>query len=455
VLVRLAGPVALLLAVAASAPAAVRVVAPFPPERLADEGAIGLVVPGSGSTVTRSSALNALLTGKVQSSYLGGTPPGRPLIRLGEGPEPDTLVVLPPPGGTTNDRRYPIAVLGGGATGLLRSDSTRIDGLVSIADVATGRLHWVPHDDPARALRVLDARIERNDRLRLPLTLLLVFGSAAVALVRPRFGPRVFLLALAGNLWLAGWWLVALLAAAAVLLPLGAACAAVVVTYLLVLGLDPEAVALSPLGPSQAGRFYGFSNLLETTFLLPALVAPALLGRRGVLVGAAGLVAVGGSRFGADGGGLLVLLAGYAALAARLWRVRLSAPRVVGGLAALVVAGALLVALDGALGGSSHVTAALGGGPDELAGDLWRRLRLSWARATDWWAPMLALAVSLVGLAWVALQRPRYAITDALLVAIAVSVVVNDTPHDVLSVGAAAAFVVRRWEDERASAHPG
>ena len=113
-------------------------------------------------------------------------------------------------------------------------------------------------------------------------------------------------------MWLAGWWVVALLAAAAALLPLGAACAALVVAYLLVLGLDPEAVALSPLGPSQAGRFYGFSNLLETTFLVPALLGPAVLGRRGVLVGAAALVAVGGSRFGADGGGLLVLLAGYA-----------------------------------------------------------------------------------------------------------------------------------------------
>jgi hypothetical protein len=175
-----------------------------------------------------------------------------------------------------------------------------------------------------------------------------------------------------------------------------------------------------------------------------------------VLVGAAALVAVAGSRFGADGGGLLVLLAGYAALAARLFNVRLTAARVVGATAALIVAATLLVALDAALGGSSHVTDAVGGGPGELAGDLWHRLRLSWARVTDWWAPALAAGVSLVGLVWVALQRPRVPITDALLVALTVSVVVNDTPGDVLSIGAAAAFAVRRWERERISTlnHP-
>ena len=45
---RLALVAALLLAFAAPARAAVRVVEPFPPERYADEGAVGLVVPGPG-----------------------------------------------------------------------------------------------------------------------------------------------------------------------------------------------------------------------------------------------------------------------------------------------------------------------------------------------------------------------------------------------------------------------
>ena len=36
----------------------------------------------------------------------------------------------------------------------------------------------------------------------------------------------------AGNLWLAGWWLVALLAAAALVLPLGLASSVLLVAYL-------------------------------------------------------------------------------------------------------------------------------------------------------------------------------------------------------------------------------
>ena len=61
--------------------------------------------------------------------------------------------------------RTPIAE--GEARGLLTSDSTRIDGLVTPADVAAGRLRIVAHDDPAEALRTLGQRIERNDRWRL------------------------------------------------------------------------------------------------------------------------------------------------------------------------------------------------------------------------------------------------------------------------------------------------
>jgi mono/diheme cytochrome c family protein len=451
VAVRIGVAVTLALALAGPAIGAVRVVAPFPPERYAASGAVGLVVPGAGSRVTRQSALNALLTGRVETSYLGGTPAGKPRIRLGQGPPPDVYVVLPASGSSENDRRYPIALIGGGAAGLLTSDSTRIDGLVSVADVATGRLRWVPSADPVAALARLDARIDRNSRIHLPLTFLLIGAAGIVGLVRPRFAPRLFLLALAGNLWLAGWWLVALLATAALLLPLGAACATLVAAYLVILGVDGEAVSLSPLGPSQAGRFYGFSNLLETIFLVPALVGPGLLGRKGVAVAAAALVAIGGSRFGADGGGLLVLLAGYAVLVARLGRLRLTLPRVLVAGAVLALAAVALVGLDAALGGSSHVTDAVGGGPGALLSDLWHRLRLSWTRATGWWGPILTALIGSAALLRVATRRPRVPVTDALLVAIAVSLLVNDTPNDVLCMGAAAAFAVSRWERDRPS----
>jgi hypothetical protein len=58
------------LAAAAPAHAArVAVVAadPFPLERYADRGAVGLVVPGAGSTVTREGALAALVRGQVRT----------------------------------------------------------------------------------------------------------------------------------------------------------------------------------------------------------------------------------------------------------------------------------------------------------------------------------------------------------------------------------------------------
>ncbi len=447
--------VAILAALAWAGPAsgAVEVVDPFPLERYAGSGAIGLAVPGAGPSVTRESALNTLLTGEVQSSLLGGTPPSKALLVLGEGPPPDTLVVLPPPGRSENDR-YPIAVTPG-PRGLLTSDSTRIDGLVSLADVARGELEVVESDDPMAALERLQERIERNDRIRLPLSVLVGGIAYLTALFAPRLAPRVILLALAANLWLVGWWAVALVGLAAALLPLGVACAAILGTYLLALGLDPEAVALSPFGPSQAGRFYGVSNLLETFLLLPALLGAALLGRLGIAVAALALVAVAGNRFGADGGGLLVLLAAYATLALRLLGTRLDARRVVLGGVAVVVAGVALVGLDAALGGSSHVTDAVGDGPGAVLASLGDRLELSARRTFTSFGPAFAVLASLPVLAWVATRRPRRPITDALLVALAVSLLVNDTPGDVVAVGAAIAFTVRRFEDSNPRRAPG
>ena len=440
------GVIAILVALAVAGPAAaaVRVVAPFPPERYAETGAIGLAVPGAGPTVTREAALRTLLTGKVASSLIGGPKHGRPLITLGHGPPPDTLVVLPPRGKSEN-ARYPIAVTPG-PRGVLTSDSTRIDGLVSLADVAHGDLEVVTVDDPVATLEGLEDRIERNDRIRLPLTVLVGGIAYIVALFAPRFAPRVLLVALAANLWLAGWWLVALVALAALALPLGVACAAVLAAYLVVLGLDPEAVALSPFGPSQAGRFYGVSNLLETMLLVPALIGAARLGRAGAAVAALALVTVAGSRFGADGGGLIVLLAAYGTLLLRTTHARLGAARLVAVAAAAVALGLVLVAVDAALGGSSHVTHAVGGGPGELLGDLGDRLEISARRTFESFGPAFAALASLAVLLFVASRRPRGPLTDAMLVGLLVSLLVNDTPGDVLGIGAVGAFVLWRYE---------
>ena len=440
------GVIAILVALAVAGPAAaaVRVVAPFAPERYAETGAIGLAVPGAGPTVTREAALRTLLTGKVASSLIGGPKHGRPLVTLGQGPPPDTLVVLPPRGKSEN-ARYPIAVTPG-PRGVLTSDSTRIDGLVSLADVAHGDLEVVTVDDPVATLERLEDRIERNDRIRLPLTVLVGGIAYIVALFAPRFAPRVLLVALAANLWLAGWWLVGLVALAALALPLGVACAAVLAAYLVVLGLDPEAVALSPFGPSQAGRFYGVSNLLETMLLVPALIGAARLGRAGAAVAALALVTVAGSRFGADGGGLIVLLAAYGTLLLRTTHARLGAARLVAVAAAAVALGLVLVAVDAALGGSSHVTHAVGGGPGELLGDLGDRLEISARRTFESFGPAFAALASLAVLLFVASRRPRGPLTDAMLVGLLVSLLVNDTPGDVLGIGAVGAFVLWRYE---------
>ena len=149
------------------------------------------------------------------------------------------------------------------------------------------------------------------------MTIALATLLIALAVVRPRLALRALLVALAANLWLSP--MLALAAAVAVLvLPLGWACAAILVAYLVSMGLDPETVALSPFGPSQSGRFYGINNLLETMLLAPALVGAALLGRAGIVVAALAFVTIGGNRFGADGGGIVVLAVAYLVLLLRL-----------------------------------------------------------------------------------------------------------------------------------------
>jgi mono/diheme cytochrome c family protein len=440
------------LAMAAGAQADVRIVNSEQPDDWTG-GAIGLAVPGAGPTVTRAAAVRTLLTGKVGSSLLGGPPAGPEKIRLGVGTPPTILVTLPPAGVTRNTKRYPIVLLDG-SRGVLTSDSTRIVGLVSLADVANDKLRTVAAADPAGVLARLDGRINRNSRIRLPLTIVLAATAIFAAVFAPRYAPRVFLVALAANLWLMGWWLVAVLVGIVLFAPIGLACLALLAAYLAVLGLDPETVALSPFGPSQAGRFYGVSNLVETMLLVPALLGAARLGRLGVVAGAVALVLVGGNRFGADGGGLLVLLAGYSVLLLRLRGTHLS-PRLLAGLSVGVVAiGLGLVGLDAALGASSHVTNVVGDGPLGLLQAIGDRLELSARRTVSGWGPAFVVSSGLVGLAVVATRRQRGAVTDALLVALAVSLIVNDTPEDVVGVGVAAAFAIWRWENRTSRGRP-
>ena len=109
---------------------------------LAGRGAVGLLVPGVGATVNRRQALAAMIRGAQVNARLGGVPSGPPLLApsfsTGTPTAPGVIVVTLPPRGSpqANDRRYPIAVIGRGFHGLLKSPTTRIDGLVSIVDIA-------------------------------------------------------------------------------------------------------------------------------------------------------------------------------------------------------------------------------------------------------------------------------------------------------------------------------
>ena len=443
-------------------------------DRAAGLGAVGLLNPGAGPETSAALAEASLVRGEVRNSLRGGAPGGPPLValetgQLGSAGGPALYVGLPEGGLQPNDRRYPILVVGPGYEGLLTSESTRIPGLVSIADVAStaldrdGALGSEPADDAAGELLALDERIDENNDARLPATILVCALVLLLALVQPAAAVPGLAAALAANLalGLAGvsglWTVLAVLGLATALggpllarllrapLALGSTLTAVVGAYLLALGLDGPSVALSPFGPTQNSRYYGLSNLLETLLLVPALAGAALLhlslGWAAFAVAALlAFVTVAGNRFGADGGGAVVLATGLAVLAVLLagGSRRALAVAVAAGLALALG----LVVIDAATGGSSHVTRALEGGPAGLAGDLAERVELSWQRATSAWGAALAVAALLavfIALAVRTLRRPvplgERAVPLALAAALVASLVVNDSPVDVLLVG--------------------
>jgi hypothetical protein len=426
---------------------------------LSERGAVGLLVPDAGPDTSAARALAALERGEVRNSLLGDNPSGDRLVeaQLAQGPPAGRVVVLGlPQGGTQpNDRRYPIAVLGPGYRGLLTSESTRIPGLVSIVDVAPtaldreGRLGSEPADDPVAELEKLDHRISANRDAKtavlfVSLALLVALAVFVPAAVQPWLADVLLAnlaLGIAGatQVWVDVLVIVLLVAASLAFarLPLvahGLLLTGVVAAYLVAMAVDDRWVALSPLGPTQNARFYGLSNLLATFLLVPALAGAAVLGRRFGLwafggVAALALLTVGGSQFGADGGGVLVLLAGYGVLIALDYG--LTRETAIAGAAAAAV---LVLAL--ALGGGSHVTEALSDGPTGLAEDFWRRLELSWLRATSGWGVGVLVGGGIVVLALLALRERRTLLT-AYLVAIAVSLLVNDSPNDVIIAGLA------------------
>jgi mono/diheme cytochrome c family protein len=467
-----------------AASVAVIVVPPFPLDEYAVRGAVGLMPPGNGTTVSREGALAALVRGRTKKSLLGGVPGGEPKIDLASRPAAITIYVsLPPPGTHANDTRYPLAIVGGGYRGILDSPSTRIPGLVSIADIAPTAVALERGDEPRiewtqgtpADLRELDRTLSRQERARNPAVAVLAFSAiafAALALVL-RSVPlaRACLLAsplsLAVAIALSGLHvtqpavLVTTLALLVVLLsavgggllerrPLAVVFTALIAAYLVVLVAEPTWPALAAIGPNpgEGGRFYGSTNLTTSVVLTVVLFSGAAFGMRGLVpLTALALVTVGWSKAGADGGGLVVLATGCTALGLRLARGRLTARSVALAGAVAVGAGLVLVGLDAATGGSSHVTRRVGEGPGGLFGELGSRLHISAERIASSWHAALVFAIAIAALALLATRRPRFAAGDALLVAIVASLFINDTPQDVAAAGAISYGVL--WTFER------
>lgn len=473
-----------------AAPVAVIVVPPFSLSQYAPRGAVGLMPPGDGTTVSREGAVAALVRGKTRNSLLGGVPGGAPLIELASQPAEVTIYVsLPPPGTHRNDARYPLAIVGGGYRGILESPSTRIPGLVSIADIAPTAVALARGEDPRIGstpgtpahLRELNRTLRRQARARNPAIAILALSAIALAvlalLTRSRAAARACVLAsplaLAVAIGLSGAGLTRppplLMALAILTLALAVAggavfhrrpALAVVLTalisaYLVVLVAEPTWPALAAIGPTpgEGGRFYGSTNLTTSILVTVTLFAGATFGLRGLVpVAVLSLVTVGWSKAGADGGGLVVVAAGCAVLGIRLATGRLTARAVAAAGALAVGLGLALVGLDAATGGSSHVTRRVGDGPDALLGELGNRMHISLERLASSWHATLVFAISIAALAVLATRRPRFPAGEALLVAIGVSLVVNDTPQHVAAAGAISYGVL--WVLERLDSDP-
>jgi cytochrome c551/c552 len=459
-----------LLNASATAQAALPViyVVPAPPSSAAS----GLYVPGAGATASRASAIASLRRGKVEAAVLGGRPGGKVLVDLHFGmpsPQPQRAVYvqLPPPGKHPNTRRYLVAVDAPGFDGILTSDSTRIRGLVSIPDITHTAVALAEGKRPdirsvagnSDDLRSLDARLKHVHRDRgWALAALVITYIAFVA-----FAPRASVLAPVGaitaSLVLSAlgvtrfWLLIVAVVALTVLVAfaarrfLPAAVALFLVVYLAVLIWSPETNAFAVLGarPDGGGRFYGISNQGET-LMLPPVIAAVVLGGPGWLVplGSLTLVTLGWSKAGADGGGLVVFAAAFAVLFLRLRPAPFTWRRAALAGASAVAVVFALIGIDAALGGSSHVTHAVGSG--SLFGDLGHRLHLSWATTTRAWYSAALFVGCLAVLVWVASRRPRRPAVDAMLVAVVVSLLVNDTPVDVILLGALGCLALLRFE---------
>jgi hypothetical protein len=471
-LVKVLSIVALAL-LAAAAPAAaqdvyVLVVTGDQPPAVRGRGAAGLYVPGQGLSVSREEALERL-----------GPLPQRACGAIGQC-KFELFVSVPPLGPQKNDKRYDVTILGEGFRGILVSDQTRIPGLVSISDIrdtvealeqdGDPPLGWRESERPLEKLNELDDRLSDARAAQRPatvaLTLALIVLAALALLTRSALLARAALLYPLAAIGLALGasalhqvgpvvTTVVVLAAAplalvvAARIPLALAVPVFLAGYGLVLAHSPETNSLMAIGPYpwSGGRFYGVTNQIETMLLAPALAAAvSLRGWRLVALALLSLVVVGASKTGADGGGILVFATGFGVLGLLLHGRARAVPLA---LAGVVVVGLVFVGIDALAGGSSHVIDAVSGGPRELFDTFRERAERSLSIATSsvWQLAILVTGVAILG--YLAALKPRFPVVDAFVVAIAVSLVVNDTPTKVAGYGAILCAALRAWSVSR------
>ncbi len=444
-----------------------------------DDAAVGLLVPGKGPETSRARAFASLVRGETVSSRLARLPESPVIIRpfrtsVLPDVRPVIVVAIPSGGRQPNDRRYPVAILGG-ESGLLVSPRA-IPGVVSITDIAPTALGLSarslsirPAEDATSRLAELDRRIDAGRAAKFPATLVLVVGIAALALARGRAAALALAFALATNLMLglAGFgtsvqavvaFLVALLLAA--ILPHGLcgtagltiAFSLVALAYTTALVAVPSAVALAPFGPEFTTRLEGVSNLLATFWIVPTLflglAAAQYFGLFGLItVGALATFVISSSALGADGGGGIVFALSFSLLAA----ARLGRPGtyVVGPAIGAIIALVFLRA-DSSLGESSHLAGAFKNGFQSLLSVGEGRLQLALSQFSDWWlGPLLLFTVVLLVRVLVRSPSSGQPALVAFVGGLAISLLVNDSPTDVLVAGLAGLAVLSALETPR------
>jgi len=443
--------------------------------QLASVGAVGLVVPNAGPRTSAADAFAGMVRGILYNTRLAwpradvvlihvqktrSIPLSGPVIVVGM--PPATRVANRPP---LPDRRHRprlprAAALEPDARARARVDrrrrthraadaphAARAAGRERGAHARPARRHtsssratrrWPPpcscsgcsSSSPSSSRRARPLRSARRSPANLALGWLLA-GSA---------GPRVALL---GACTVAGGILGARFLRSGT--QLGLALVGVVVAYAATMAVHPEALSLAPMGPELTSRFFGVSNLLETLLLGPAILGAKLLTDRFgwpafAAVALLSLVTIAENQLGSDGGGAIVIGVAFAVLAVGMsgagWRF--VAPAL--GLAALTVFA--LLDLDAASNSPDHLRGALHGGINGFAHVATNRVPLAYTRMVEqWWLLFPAVAALVIGVA-VARSRRTSALGLAMLAALGVSLLVNDSPGPVMIAGLAAVLAI-------------